>query len=91
MCLLEQAALVDQAQISTLHSFCATTLRLWFHQCNLDPAFTILPGPARNLLYAGRLFVGVLMFLASAEWLLAASQLLRQPASSPPPLPEPAA
>ncbi len=56
-----------------------------------DPSFTILPGPARNLLYAGRLAVGVLMFLASAEWLLAASQLLRQPASSPPPLPEPAA
>ncbi len=54
-----------------------------------DPAFTILPGTARNLLYAGRLAVGVLMFLASAEWLLAASQLLRGPASSHPILTEP--
>jgi cytochrome c oxidase cbb3-type subunit 1 len=44
-----------------------------------DPAFTILPGTARNLIYSGRLLVGILMFLASAEWLIAASQLLREP------------
>ena len=44
-----------------------------------DPAFTIIPGTARNLIYSGRLVVGVLMFLASAEWLIAASQLLREP------------
>jgi cytochrome c oxidase cbb3-type subunit 1 len=44
-----------------------------------DPAYTIIPGTARNLIYAGRLLVGVLMFLASAEWLIAASQLLREP------------
>ena len=50
--LLEQAALVDQAQISTLHSFCATTLRLWFHQCNLDPAFTILDEHESHLLFS---------------------------------------
>lgn len=54
-----------------------------------DPSFTILPGTARNLLYAGRLAVGVLMFLASAEWLLAASQLLREPKYSQPTAPEP--
>jgi cytochrome c oxidase cbb3-type subunit 1 len=53
-----------------------------------DPSFTILPGTARNLLYAGRLAVGVLMFLASAEWLLAASQLLREPKYSQPTAPE---
>ena len=45
-----------------------------------DPAFTIIPGIARNLIYTGRLLVGILMFLASAEWLVAASQLLREPA-----------
>ncbi len=50
--LLEQAALVDQAKISTLHSFCATTLRLWFHQCNLDPAFTILDEHESHLLFS---------------------------------------
>jgi cytochrome c oxidase cbb3-type subunit 1 len=44
-----------------------------------DPAFTIVPGTARNVIYAGRLLVGVLMFLASAEWLIAASQLLHKP------------
>ncbi len=44
-----------------------------------DPAFTIIPGTSRNLIYFGRLVVGVLMFLASAEWLLAASRLLREP------------
>jgi cytochrome c oxidase cbb3-type subunit 1 len=53
-----------------------------------DPAFTIIPGTARNLIYAGRLLVGILMFLASAEWLIAASQLLREPAYTEP-LPEP--
>jgi cytochrome c oxidase cbb3-type subunit 1 len=56
-----------------------------------DPAFTILPGTERNLLYALRLLVGVLMFAASAEWLLAASQLLREPAYAQPTLPEPTA
>ena len=56
-----------------------------------DLSFTILPGTARNLLYAGRLLVGVLMFLASAEWLLAASQLLRESSTSQPSLPETAA
>jgi cytochrome c oxidase cbb3-type subunit 1 len=44
-----------------------------------DPAFTIIPGTARNLIYMGRLIVGILMFVASAEWLIAASQLLREP------------
>jgi cytochrome c oxidase cbb3-type subunit I len=53
-----------------------------------DPAFTILPGTARNLIYTGRLIVGVLMFLASAEWLIAASQLLREPQFSHPTPPE---
>ncbi len=56
-----------------------------------NPAFTILPGAARNLLYTGRLFVGVLMFLASAQWLLATSHLLRGPASSHSILAEPIA
>ena len=49
-----------------------------------DPAFTILPGTARNVIYTLRLVVGVLMFLASAEWLIAASQLLREPHYSQP-------
>ena len=53
----------------------------------VDPAFTILSGTARNLIYTGRLLVGILMFAASAEWLLAASQLLREPAYTEP-LPE---
>jgi hypothetical protein len=35
-----------------------------------DPAFTIVPGLARNLIYALRLLTGVLMLTASFDWLL---------------------
>ncbi len=45
-----------------------------------DPAFTIVPGTARNLLYTLRLGSGLLMFAASLDWLIAASALLREPA-----------
>jgi cytochrome c oxidase cbb3-type subunit 1 len=34
-----------------------------------DPAFTIVPGPARNALYIVRLLLGIAMTAASAEWL----------------------
>lgn len=51
-----------------------------------DPAFTILPGAFRNILYTLRLVSGIFMFAASAEWLIAASQLLREPAYANPPL-----
>ena len=54
----------------------------------VDPNFTIHPGTTRNLLYTGRLFVGILMFLASAEWLIAAFQLLREPQYTQPLAPE---
>ena len=42
-----------------------------------DAGFTIVPGPARNLLYSLRLATGVLMLVSSAEWLIAASALLQ--------------
>lgn len=42
-----------------------------------DPAFTIVPGLTRNVLYALRLLTGILMLISSAEWLVAASALLR--------------
>jgi cytochrome c oxidase cbb3-type subunit 1 len=48
-----------------------------------DPAFTIVPGLARNLLYVLRFVVGVLMMAASVEWLVSASALLRAPANTP--------
>jgi cytochrome c oxidase cbb3-type subunit I len=43
-----------------------------------NPAFTIVPGMARNILYILRLFTGVLMLAASVEWLVGASALLRR-------------
>jgi cytochrome c oxidase cbb3-type subunit 1 len=43
-----------------------------------DPTFTIVPGIARNLLYALRLLTGILMLLASLDWLVDASTLLRE-------------
>ena len=42
-----------------------------------DPAFTIVPGLTRNILYTLRLVTGILMLISSAEWLVAASALLR--------------
>jgi cytochrome c oxidase cbb3-type subunit 1 len=42
-----------------------------------DPAFTSAPGLTRNIFYILRLVTGVLMLLSSAEWLIAASDLLR--------------
>jgi cytochrome c oxidase cbb3-type subunit 1 len=41
-----------------------------------DPAFTIVPGPARSAIYLLRIVVGALMLAASLEWLLSASALL---------------
>jgi cytochrome c oxidase cbb3-type subunit 1 len=42
-----------------------------------DPAFTSAPGTARNVFYSLRLLTGILMLVASAEWLVAGSALLR--------------
>jgi len=39
-----------------------------------DPAFTIVPGFARDILYTIRLFTGLAMLAGSVEWLLAASR-----------------
>jgi cytochrome c oxidase cbb3-type subunit 1 len=44
-----------------------------------DPAFTIVPGFARNALYVLRLLVGVLMLTASVDWFLDATRLLQDP------------
>jgi len=49
------------------------TIAGWIEGSN--PAFTIVPGPLRNLLYGLRLIAGLGMFLASLDWLLAALQL----------------
>lgn len=43
-----------------------------------DPAFTIVPGTGRNLLYGLRLATGICMLLASLDWLVDASALLRK-------------
>jgi cytochrome c oxidase cbb3-type subunit 1 len=48
-----------------------------------DPTFTIIPGTARNVLYALRLFTGMLMLVASVDWLLDASTLLIKPVLAP--------
>ena len=44
-----------------------------------DPSFTIVPGVFRNLLYVLRLLSGILMLLASLDWFVDASTLLREP------------
>lgn len=55
-----------------------------------DPAFTIVPGASRNLLYWTRLLLGIGMTAASAEWLYQLSRRLRRtPQPSIPPAPDP--
>jgi cytochrome c oxidase cbb3-type subunit 1 len=44
-----------------------------------DPAFTMVPGTLRNVLYTLRLLTGFLMLLASLDWLVDTSALLRKP------------
>ncbi len=53
----------------------------WFE--GSDPSFTIVPGPLRNVLYILRLLTGILMLIASIDWLRDASSLLRRPVSFP--------
>ncbi len=48
--LIRQLALIDRAQVSTLHGFCAKLIRQHFHLLNLDPAFTVLDGDEVSLL-----------------------------------------
>ncbi len=48
-----------------------------------DPAFTIVPGITRNVLYALRLVTGILMLISSVEWLVAASALIRMRSLAP--------
>ena len=43
-----------------------------------DPAFTIVPGVARNCIYALRLLTGILMLVASFDWFQDASALLQR-------------
>lgn len=43
-----------------------------------DPAFTIVVGPSRNLLYILRLVVGVVILASSLDWFIDASTLLRE-------------
>lgn len=43
-----------------------------------DPGFTMLPGTERNVVYGLRLLVGTLMFVASIDWMVWATVLLRE-------------
>lgn len=54
-----------------------------------DPSFSIAPGMARNVIYVLRLLVGLMMFVASLEWLIAANALLRESKPAPTTLPVP--
>lgn len=44
-----------------------------------DPGFAMMPTAERNAIYLLRLLLGVLMLAASADWLVDASKLLREP------------
>jgi ATP-dependent helicase/nuclease subunit A len=45
-----QLALAEQAQVSTLHSFCAKVLRQHFHKVGLDPAFVVMDAEEARLM-----------------------------------------
>jgi cytochrome c oxidase cbb3-type subunit 1 len=42
------------------------------------PAFAIVPGALRNSIYILRLLLGILLFVASADWLIDANAALRE-------------
>jgi cytochrome c oxidase cbb3-type subunit 1 len=44
-----------------------------------DPAFTIVPGAARNAVYLLRMVVGIVMLAVSLDWFIDATKLLRAP------------
>lgn len=44
-----------------------------------NPAFTIVPGTTRNVLYTLRLLTGIAMLAGSVEWLVASVSLIRAP------------
>lgn len=48
--LREQAALVDAARISTIHSFCLWLVRRWFSHAGVDPTATVLDADEARLL-----------------------------------------
>lgn len=48
--LTRQLALIDRAQVSTLHGFCARLIRQHFHLLGLDPAFTVIDGDEAKLM-----------------------------------------
>lgn len=48
-----------------------------------DPAFTIVPSVARNVIYVLRLVVGVVMLASSLDWFIDATALLRKPVQVP--------
>jgi cytochrome c oxidase cbb3-type subunit 1 len=62
---------------SVIGYIAAVTIAGW-HE-GYDPAFTIVPGTARNVLYAVRLITGILMLLASLDWFVDATNVLREP------------
>src|SRR3954469_24028688 len=48
--LIKQLALIEHAQVSTLHGFCARLLRQHFHLLGLDPGFSMLDGDEAKLM-----------------------------------------
>lgn len=48
-----------------------------------DPAFTIVPGTFRNVLYVMRLTTGILMLVASLDWLIDCARLRSRSVSIP--------
>src|SRR5207237_741164 len=48
--LKRQAMMIEQAQVSTLHGFCARLLREHFHLAGLDPSFSVLDADEAKLL-----------------------------------------
>lgn len=48
--LQQQLHLLEQASISTIHSFCKTLIQRWFPQAGVDPQATVLAGDEAELL-----------------------------------------
>src|SRR3954469_6205266 len=62
--LQRQLSLIDHANISTLHGFCARIIRQNFHRLGIDPAFSVMDGDEAALL---RLEVARDLFMESYD------------------------
>lgn len=63
----EQLALLPQAQICTLHKWCAALIRTYFYACDLDPDFEIADDSERNAMLTDAIESAIGEYVAAGD------------------------